>query len=96
MDDRTYPCKSILMSIIWGIRCSKKRYCLIFTRLNRANEKEEDCLFLSLIIIKIGFPYSVFRECLYVEEDVLYKMIALEDDCLMLDIFTPMGQDFVK
>ena len=34
-------------------------------------------------------------ECLYVEGNVPHGMVALEDNCLMLDIFTPMRQDFI-
>lgn len=35
-------------------------------------------------------------ECFYVGADVPHGLIALEDNCLMLDIFTPMREDFLK
>lgn len=35
-------------------------------------------------------------ECFYVEAGVPHGLIALEDDGLMLDIFTPMREDFIK
>lgn len=35
-------------------------------------------------------------ECFYVEADVPHGLVALEDDGLMLDIFTPMREDFVN
>lgn len=35
-------------------------------------------------------------ECVYVEANVPHNMITLEDDSLMIDIFTPMREDFVK
>lgn len=34
-------------------------------------------------------------ECFYAEADTPHGLIALEDDSLMLDIFTPMREDFV-
>lgn len=35
-------------------------------------------------------------ECMYVEADVPHGLVALEDDGEILDIFTPMREDFVK
>ncbi len=35
-------------------------------------------------------------ECFYVEAGVPHGLIALEDDSLMLDIFTPMREDFIS
>lgn len=35
-------------------------------------------------------------ECFYIEADVPHGLIALEDDGVILDIFTPMRKDFVK
>ena len=35
-------------------------------------------------------------ECFYVEADVPHGLISLEDDGVILDIFTPMRKDFVK
>lgn len=34
-------------------------------------------------------------ECFYVEANVPHGLVALEDDSLMLDIFTPMREDFI-
>ncbi len=34
-------------------------------------------------------------ECFYSEADVPHGLVCLEDDSLMLDIFTPMREDFV-
>lgn len=34
-------------------------------------------------------------ECFYAEENVPHGLLCLEDDSLMLDIFTPMREDFV-
>lgn len=35
-------------------------------------------------------------ECVYTEAEVPHGLIALEDDSVILDIFTPMREDFVK
>lgn len=35
-------------------------------------------------------------ECFYIEENVPHGLIALEDDGVILDIFTPMRKDFVE
>lgn len=35
-------------------------------------------------------------ECVYTGADVPHGLIALEDDSVILDIFTPMREDFVK
>lgn len=35
-------------------------------------------------------------ECVYTEANVPHGLIALEDDSVILDIFTPMREDFVK
>lgn len=35
-------------------------------------------------------------ECVYTEENVPHGLIALEDDGVILDIFTPMREDFIK
>ena len=35
-------------------------------------------------------------ECFYVEANVPHGLIALEDDAVVLDIFTPMREDFIK
>lgn len=35
-------------------------------------------------------------ECFYAEANVPHGLVCLEDDSLMLDIFTPMRKDFVK
>lgn len=35
-------------------------------------------------------------ECFYAEANVPHGLVCLEDDSLMLDIFTPMREDFVK
>ena len=34
-------------------------------------------------------------ECFYIEADVPHGLIALEDDGVILDIFTPMREDFI-
>lgn len=34
-------------------------------------------------------------ECFYAEGDAPHGLVCLEDDSLMLDIFTPMREDFV-
>ena len=35
-------------------------------------------------------------ECFYVEANLPHGLIALEDDAVVLDIFTPMREDFIK
>ncbi|MGI6031375.1 MAG: cupin domain-containing protein [Eubacteriales bacterium] len=35
-------------------------------------------------------------DCFYAQADVPHGLTCLEDDSLMLDIFTPMREDFVK
>lgn len=35
-------------------------------------------------------------ECFYAEADVPHGLTALEDDSVILDIFTPMRKDFMK
>lgn len=35
-------------------------------------------------------------DCFYAETDVPHGLTCLEDDSLMLDIFTPMRADFIK
>ncbi len=33
-------------------------------------------------------------DCVYVEANVPHGLVALEDDCVMIDIFTPMRDDW--
>lgn len=35
-------------------------------------------------------------DCFYAEKDVPHGLVCLEDDSLMLDIFTPKRDDFLK
>lgn len=35
-------------------------------------------------------------ECVYTNADVPHGLIALEDDSVILDIFTPVREDFIK
>ena len=35
-------------------------------------------------------------DCFYAEGNVVHSLLCLEDDSLMLDIFTPMREDFIK
>lgn len=35
-------------------------------------------------------------ECFYIEGNVPHGLLALEDDSIILDIFTPMRENFVK
>lgn len=47
---------------------------------------------------EVNGEHAILRagDCFYAEANEPHGLTALEDDCLMLDIFTPYREDFVK
>lgn len=47
---------------------------------------------------EIGGEKAVFTrgDCYYTEKDQPHGLVALEDDSVLLDVFTPMRQDFAE